>query len=101
MKIESKIALSGKIVEHKVILDLSPEATYSGTSQWRDLDLHQGGKWYCSYQGFLDAAQMEELRANYEVKENVVSPLFQTLNEKVRHLDDPRNAEELRRILGF
>jgi hypothetical protein len=105
MKSERKntmtIDVAKKLVEHKVILDLSPDLEYTGIPQWRDLDLSKGGAWYCSYQGFLDETHMAKLRANYEVKENDVSSIFKPINEEVRRYfaRRPSTAAELNRIL--
>jgi hypothetical protein len=89
--------LEDKIIQHKVILDLNPDVrTFSSVPQWVELDLHRNGEWYCSYMGFVDAKQLDELRSIYDLKENTLDSFFGTLNRELQRIgDDPTMLEAL------
>jgi hypothetical protein len=95
------MSITSKLVKNKVILDLSVSAAdFCGTPQYRELDLHKDGEWFCSYMGFIDFRQMEELRAAYEVKEKALdSPLFVEINETLQKAHSTRELDELLRRL--
>jgi hypothetical protein len=64
------------MVQHRVILDLNPNEQYLIDPRWMDLDLHKNGEWWCSYQGFLDHFQLDEIRAEFQLTVNPVDPKF-------------------------
>ncbi|MGD1091697.1 MAG: hypothetical protein ABSB35_06840 [Bryobacteraceae bacterium] len=79
------MTLSEKIIQHKVVLDVNPDlSSFTGIPQWVSLDLQKDGEWYCSYMGFLDAKQLDELRSTYEVKEGAVSAEMAQVNQDLR-----------------
>jgi hypothetical protein len=91
--------IENKLVEHRVILDMSPVCcAFTGVPQYVELDLHKDGKWFCTYMGFLDSRQVEELRATYEVRQRPLdSPEFLAVNERLRCA--ARSPEALKKLL--
>jgi hypothetical protein len=94
--------LESKLVEHKVVLDMSPDCTaFTGIPQYVELDLHKNGSWFCTYMGFLDSRQVEALRTAYEVKQKALdSPAFLKINEALRSARSPEALEQLLQTLN-
>jgi hypothetical protein len=77
--------LKDKIIQNKVVLDLNPDlGSFTGVPQYVSLDLHKDGEWFCSYLGFVDEHQVEQLRSVYEIQENAVDPTMAELNRHLR-----------------
>jgi len=87
-----------KCIQHKVVCDLNPEGPFTSTPQHVSLTLHKDGEWYCSFIGFLDAEQLEELRRTFTVTED---PLDSPMQEINRILRTCKTAEQVDTMLGM